>query len=203
MANPKAIIADDEEQLRIYLRSKLSGLWPELDICAEAENGLKALELIDKKRPEIAFLDINMPGLSGLEVAKNITFSCRVVFITAYDQYAIEAFENEAIDYLLKPVTDDRLLKTIKRLQKQIADTSPSPIGCGASGRVLGTKPDLVPGAGDPVVRQFVSPPLMKQTKPPSMLTHHQHFAIIEVKCSYIPINCILKIPMVFASFPV
>jgi DNA-binding LytR/AlgR family response regulator len=127
MANPKAIIADDEEQLRIYLRSKLSGLWPELDICAEAENGLKALELIDKKRPEIAFLDINMPGLSGLEVAKNITFNCRVVFITAYDQYAIEAFENEAIDYLLKPVTDDRLLKTIKRLQKQIADTSPSP----------------------------------------------------------------------------
>ena len=127
MANPKAIIADDEEQLRIYLRSKLSGLWPELDICAEAENGVKALELIDKKRPEIAFLDINMPGLSGLEVAKNITFNCRVVFITAYDQYAIEAFENEAIDYLLKPVTDDRLLKTIKRLQKQIADTSPSP----------------------------------------------------------------------------
>ena len=127
MANPKAIIADDEEQLRIYLRSKLSGLWPELDICAEAENGLKALELIDKNRPDIAFLDINMPGLSGLEVAKNITFNCRVVFITAYDQYAIEAFENEAIDYLLKPVTDDRLLKTIKRLQKQIADTSPSP----------------------------------------------------------------------------
>jgi len=127
MANPKAIIADDEEQLRIYLRSKLSGLWPELDICAEAENGLKALELIDKKRPEIAFLDINMPGLSGLEVAKNITFNCRVVFITAYDQYAIEAFENEAIDYLLKPVTDDRLLKTIKRLQKQIADSSPLP----------------------------------------------------------------------------
>jgi DNA-binding LytR/AlgR family response regulator len=127
MANPKAIIADDEEQLRIYLRSKLSGLWPELDICAEAENGLKALELIEKNRPDIAFLDINMPGLSGLEVAKNIAFNCRVVFITAYDQYAIEAFENEAIDYLLKPVTDDRLVKTVQRLQKQIADASPSP----------------------------------------------------------------------------
>ena len=127
MANPKAIIADDEEQLRIYLRSKLSGLWPELDICAEAENGLKALELIEKNRPDIAFLDINMPGLSGLEVARSITANCRVVFITAYDQYAIEAFENEAIDYLLKPVTDDRLVKTIKRLQKQIADASPLP----------------------------------------------------------------------------
>ena len=128
MAKVKAIIADDEEQLRIYLRSKLSGLWPELDICAEAENGLKALELIEKNRPQIAFLDINMPGLSGLEVAKNITANCRVVFITAYDQYAIEAFENEAIDYLLKPVTDDRLAKTVKRLQKQIADASPSPV---------------------------------------------------------------------------
>ena len=127
MAKVKAIIADDEEQLRIYLKSKLSGLWPELDICGEAENGLKALELIEKKRPEIAFLDINMPGLSGLEVAKNITSNCRVVFITAYDQYAIEAFENEAIDYLLKPVSDDRLAKTVTRLQKQIADASPSP----------------------------------------------------------------------------
>jgi DNA-binding LytR/AlgR family response regulator len=105
----------------------LSGLWPELDICGEAENGLKALELIEKNRPEIAFLDINMPGLTGLEVAKNITFSCRVVFITAYDQYAIEAFENEAIDYLLKPVSDARLAKTVKRLQQQIADASPSP----------------------------------------------------------------------------
>jgi DNA-binding LytR/AlgR family response regulator len=127
MAMVKAIIADDEEQLRIYLKSKLSGLWPELDICGEAENGLKALELIEKNRPEIAFLDINMPGLTGLEVAKNITSNCRVVFITAYDQYAIEAFENEAIDYLLKPVSDDRLAKTVKRLQKQIADASPSP----------------------------------------------------------------------------
>jgi DNA-binding LytR/AlgR family response regulator len=127
MAKVKAIIADDEEQLRIYLISKLSGLWPELDICGEAENGLKALELIEKNRPEIAFLDINMPGLTGLEVAKNITFSCRVVFITAYDQYAIEAFENEAIDYLLKPVSDARLAKTVKRLQQQIADASPSP----------------------------------------------------------------------------
>jgi DNA-binding LytR/AlgR family response regulator len=127
MANPKAIIADDEEQLRIYLRSKLTGLWPELDICGEAENGLKAQELIEKNRPEIAFLDINMPGLSGLEVARKITCDCRIVFITAYDQYAIEAFENEAIDYLLKPVSEERLAKTVKRLQQQIADRFPSP----------------------------------------------------------------------------
>ncbi len=127
MANPKAIIADDEAQLRMYLRSKLSDLWPELDICGEAENGLKARELIEKKRPEIAFLDIHMPGLSGLEVARNISSDCRIVFITAYDQYAIEAFETEAIDYLLKPVTEDRLAKTVMRLQQQIAEASPSP----------------------------------------------------------------------------
>ena len=95
MADIKAIIADDEEQLRNYLRSKLSGLWPELIICGEAENGPEALKLIENNRPEIAFLDIKMPGMSGIEVARRMTASCNVVFITAYDQYAIEAFENQ------------------------------------------------------------------------------------------------------------
>ena len=82
MANPKAIIADDEEQLRIYLRSKLSGLWPELDICAEAENGLKALELIDKNRPDIAFLDINMPGVNGLEILRAMRDEADLVLVS-------------------------------------------------------------------------------------------------------------------------
>ena len=121
MADLEAIIADDEEQLRIYLKSKLFELWPELRICGEAENGIEALDLIESLRPAIAFLDIRMPGLSGLEVAQKIRVNCRVVFITAFDQYAIEAFENEAVDYLLKPVTDKRLAKTIKRLKKQIS----------------------------------------------------------------------------------
>ena len=120
MTDLEAIIADDEEQLRIYLKSKLAELWPELRICGEAENGTEALELIESLQPVIAFLDIKMPGLSGLEVAKKIRVNCRVVFITAFDQYAIEAFENEAVDYLLKPVTDKRLEKTINRLKKQI-----------------------------------------------------------------------------------
>lgn len=128
MAKPKAVIADDEEQLRIYLKSKLVRLWPELIICGEAENGPEALEIIKKHQPDIAFLDIKMPGLSGLEVAKAITTNCRVVFITAYDQYAIEAFEGEAIDYLLKPVTDQRLTKTVKRLQKQISVPASAPM---------------------------------------------------------------------------
>jgi DNA-binding LytR/AlgR family response regulator len=128
MANRDAIIADDEEQLRLYLRSKLAELWPELIICGEAENGLEALNLIEKCRPAVAFLDIKMPGLSGIEVAQRISTDCRVVFITAFDQYAVEAFENEAVDYILKPVTIERLEKTVQRLKKQIAaDAVPPP----------------------------------------------------------------------------
>jgi DNA-binding LytR/AlgR family response regulator len=127
MANLEAIIADDEAQLRIYLKSKLAELWPELRICGEAGNGIEALDLIESFRPAIAFLDIKMPGLSGLEVAQKINADCRVVFITAYDQFAVEAFESEAIDYILKPVTENRLGKTVNRLQKQIFAASESP----------------------------------------------------------------------------
>ena len=128
MENIKAIIADDEEQLRIHLKSKLAKLWPELRVYAEAKNGIEALNLIKSLRPAIAFLDIKMPGLSGIEVAQKIGENCRVVFITAFDQYAIEAFENEAVDYLLKPVTEKRLQKTINRLKKQISAISDLPI---------------------------------------------------------------------------
>ena len=118
MSEIKAVIADDERQLIISLRAKLAELWPELIICGEAKNGLEAIELIENNSPDIAFLDIRMPGLSGIEVAKRITGTCRVVFITAYDQYAIEAFENEALDYILKPVSKKRLEKTVKRLNR-------------------------------------------------------------------------------------
>jgi DNA-binding LytR/AlgR family response regulator len=116
----KAIIADDEEPLRTYLRSLLSHVWSDLIICGEARNGREALELVEKHKPHIAFLDIKMPGLSGMEVAKRIGEACRVVFVTAYDRYAVEAFENEAIDYLLKPVTRERLERAVKRLRKLI-----------------------------------------------------------------------------------
>ena len=127
MADLNAIIADDEAQLRIHLKLKLADLWPELTICGEAQNGLEALELIELCRPAIAFLDIKMPGLTGIEAAQRISSDCRVVFITAFDQYAIEAFENEAVDYILKPVTDKRLRKTIQRLKKQISGISDPP----------------------------------------------------------------------------
>jgi DNA-binding LytR/AlgR family response regulator len=127
MRGPEAIIADDEAPLRAYLRSKLSDLWPELTISGEAANGLEALALIEKLRPAIAFLDIKMPGLSGMEVAGKISGRCRVVFITAYDEYAIEAFEKEAIDYILKPVTSERLSKTVKRIRKHLASAAEPP----------------------------------------------------------------------------
>ena len=143
MADPEAIIADDEAQLRVYLKSKLTELWPELRICGEAENGIEALDLIESLRPAIAFLDIKMPGLSGIEVAQKISFDCRVVFITAYDQFAVEAFEKEAIDYILKPVTPERLKKTVKRLQKQICADSEPPLKFTATmERLLGALED-------------------------------------------------------------
>jgi DNA-binding LytR/AlgR family response regulator len=127
MSQIKAIVAD-EDQLRKHLRLQLAEVWPDLTMCGEARNGQETLELIDQCRPEIAFLDIRMPGLSGIEVAKKIAGSCWVVFVTAYDQYAVEAFEHAAIDYLLKPVTKERLTSTVRRLQEQIALSHKPPL---------------------------------------------------------------------------
>lgn len=90
-----AIIADDEKALRDYLKRQLFKIWPELEIRAEAENGQQALALITKEKPDIAFLDIRMPGLSGIDVATKATGLCRIVFVTAYDRYAVDAFEKQ------------------------------------------------------------------------------------------------------------
>jgi DNA-binding LytR/AlgR family response regulator len=127
MNDAKAIIADDEAPLRQFLRARLSELWPELVICGEAKNGKEALDLIERHRPQIAFLDIRMPGLTGMEVAEKIAGSCRAVFVTAYDEYAVEAFEKEAVDYLLKPVSSERLEKTVKRLKEDLESGSAVP----------------------------------------------------------------------------
>ncbi len=113
-----AIIADDEVPLRHHLKKLLANLWPTLQISGEASNGLQALELIPTA--DIAFLDIEMPGINGLEVAAQYDGACRIVFITAYEQYAIQAFENAAVDYILKPISAERLQKTIQRLQQKI-----------------------------------------------------------------------------------
>lgn len=120
MTDITAIIADDEPPLRQFLRSKLREIWPELRIIDEAKNGQEALHLIEQYRPHIAFLDIRMPGMTGLQVAEKASNLCRFVFVTAYDDYAVAAFERAAVDYLLKPVSKGRLQKTVTRLQKSL-----------------------------------------------------------------------------------
>jgi DNA-binding LytR/AlgR family response regulator len=128
MNDIRAIIADDEAPLRQFLRARLSEVWPELIISGEAQNGREALDLIRQCRPHIAFLDIRMPGLTGMEVAEEIAGACRVVFVTAYDAYAVEAFDKEAVDYLLKPVSNERLEKTVMRLKEGLETGTAVPI---------------------------------------------------------------------------
>jgi DNA-binding LytR/AlgR family response regulator len=116
-----ALIAEDEPLMRERLKDKLREVWPELAVVAEAEDGDEAVAMFDAHRPQIAFLDIRMPGRSGLEVAAEIGGRCHVVFITAYDQYAVKAFEAGAADYLLKPVETDRLVAMKERMERKLA----------------------------------------------------------------------------------
>lgn len=117
----KAILADDEEHLIDYLESLLGEVWPQLAICGRAKNGHEALELIEGRRPHLAFLDVRMPGVCGMEVARRVAKSCWIVFTTAYDHYAVNAFESGALDYLIKPVSRERLEKAVERAKKQLA----------------------------------------------------------------------------------
>ena len=123
MPAPRALIADDEPLLAADLATRLQRLWPALDIVAVVHHGPAAVEALRHFQPDIAFLDIRMPGLSGLEVAQAAGHS-RVVFVTAFEQFAVAAFEQAAVDYLLKPVSDERLAQSIARLQRQ---TRPTP----------------------------------------------------------------------------
>ncbi len=122
MTRPRAIIAEDEGAQRQELRTVLAELWPELEIVAECEDGLSAMEAVHALKPDVVFLDIRMPGVSGLEVARAASASAHVVLITAYEEFALRAFESGAADYLLKPVKRDRLAKTVARLQKRLTD---------------------------------------------------------------------------------
>lgn len=141
-APPRAVLADDERLMREQLRARLAEVWPELQIVGEARNGLEAVQMVDEHRPEVVFLDIRMPGLTGVEAARQITqlpprqaedaegnksagdedeLLPEIVFITAYDQYAVEAFEQGVADYVLKPAERDRLLVTVQRIQQRLA----------------------------------------------------------------------------------
>ena len=170
---PTALLADDEPHLNRVLQDRLRELWPALRIVAVAANGVEAAEQIARLQPDIAFLDIQMPGLGGLEVAQGIEGDTRVVFVTAYDQHALQAFEHEAVDYVLKPVRPERLQKTVERLQRALEQ--PAPAGAAAEeaeeaqtqlARVLQR---LLPEAAQAGVRP---PPLRHLRASQGLLTH-------------------------------
>ena len=120
----KAIIADDEQHLAEDLRRRLAQMWPELQIAAVLHDGIAAAQVLQELKPDIAFLDIRMPGQSGLDAARAAAADCRVVFVTAFDDHAVQAFEQAAVDYLLKPVSDERLARCVERL-KQRSEAAP------------------------------------------------------------------------------
>ena len=133
MSMVRALIADDERLMREQLRARLAEVWPDLEIVAEARNGLEAVQLTEAQHPDLVFLDIRMPGITGVEAARQIAQlpthedaadgwpGCEVVFITAYDQYAIEAFEQGVVDYVLKPAERERLAVTVERIRKRLS----------------------------------------------------------------------------------
>ena len=117
---PTALIAEDEPMLKSQLKARLAEAWPELAIVAEAENGEEAVMLANEERPDVAFLDIRMPVLTGIDVAKAIAGGPHIVFVTAYDEYAVAAFEEGAVDYVLKPPTPERIAKVVARLKARL-----------------------------------------------------------------------------------
>ncbi len=153
----RAVLADDERLMREQLRSRLTEVWPDLEIVAEAKNGLEAVELVRQHRPDLVFLDIRMPGLTGVDAARQIAqmgdgpededwLAPEIVFITAYDQYAVEAFEQGVADYVLKPAERERLQVTVQRIKKRLAQRQE-----GAAGQEGGETSELAGPAAAPL----------------------------------------------------
>ena len=165
-----AVIADDERLMREQLRARLSEAWPELVFVAEAKNGSEAVELVAQHTPDFAFLDIRMPGMTGIEAARAILGTpdnrCQIVFITAYDQYAVEAFEQGAIDYVLKPADRDRLARTVERLKGRVErlDGAPAPLDRPDVAALLARLADRLDAgtAAAPLVPGAVPPPRLQ-----------------------------------------
>ena len=150
MTSKRALIAEDEPILALTLQKMLGKLWPELQICALAENGVQAVQEALAQLPDMLFLDIKMPGKTGLDVAQELAEEWPddkpfplIVYVTAYDEYAVEAFEHSASDYVLKPISEERLTKTVQRLQARLADGPQRP---NELDRVLEQLRQLVPG---------------------------------------------------------
>ncbi len=165
-SSPTAVIADDERLLREQLQARLAEVWPELEIVGEAKNGTEAVELVEQHHPDLVFLDIRMPGMNGIEAARAIAQlpvdedgakpegrppwrGAEVVFITAYDQYAIEAFEQGVVDYVLKPAERDRLQVTVDRVRKRLANrgSDDGPDASGMQGLLQKLAERMNPGA--------------------------------------------------------
>jgi DNA-binding LytR/AlgR family response regulator len=165
-SSPTAVIADDERLLREQLRARLAEVWPELEVVGEAKNGTEAVELVEEHHPDLVFLDIRMPGMNGIEAARAIAQlpvddegampenrrpwrGAEIVFITAYDQYAIEAFEQGVVDYVLKPAERERLQVTIDRVRKRLANqgSDGAPDASGMQGLLQKLAEKMNPGA--------------------------------------------------------
>ena len=123
---PRALIADDEPLLRDSLERLLAQVWPQLDVVAKARNGREAIELFDTHRPQVCFLDVQMPGKTGVEAASHIGRRAHLVFVTAFDEYAVEAFAHGVLDYLVKPVEPARLAETVSRVQQRLQVADPA-----------------------------------------------------------------------------
>ncbi len=122
---PAAVLIEDEALPRADLRERLARLWPELDIVGEAGDGLDGLALVNALQPSIAFVDVRLPGMDGIELARAIGHQVHIVFVTAFDEHALAAFEQGAVDYLLKPLQPARLAQTVQRLQQRLAMAPP------------------------------------------------------------------------------
>lgn len=146
LSAPTAVVAEDEETLRLELIERLGQLWPELVIVGEASDGVEALRLLDRHKPDVLFLDIQMPGATGLDVARQVAGRSHVVFVTAYDQYAVAAFDQGAVDYVLKPLVAARLFTAIGRVKQRLAGP---PADVGGVLSQLAARPD--PGQRTPL----------------------------------------------------
>lgn len=152
-ARPTALIAEDEPLLRDALARQLAQAWPELEIVALARNGREAIRLFDARTPDVCFIDVHMPGISGIEVARHVGRRAHLVFVTAYDQYAVQAFAQGVLDYLVKPVEMARLAETVARVRERLRAAQPA---IDAQALLLQLAARLQPGGAAPAPLRWI-----------------------------------------------